>query len=526
MKDSAFKSKRHLFIIILAITLLIFIPLYYSVNSFFLSSADEIINSWYQSERTSMQQGNILSSISKLQRPISNSILLKGIIVKDKNGHDLLKMGQNFKIDQTIKTSSNGPQYTKTGLSTYVYQFSESEVMVYILVGSYLPYIVAVGFAFYLIILFFIFGYFIRREATILEKMKNERELESIKLKMELDKKFLIMSQKVAHDIRSPLAALNVVSSQILDSSGESSEMKNILNISIQRINDISNDLLKQVKAANAKPELRPTALDKLVEDIITEKNIILTNKNMNIISFSNNNLKGVTAEIIPQEFSRVLSNLLNNSTEAIDKNTGVINITASCDTNFIVLTITDNGKGIPPSILSNIGELGASFGKNDENGSGSGIGLYHAKKTMELFGGSLNIESEENKGTNLILKLPRVISRSENNKDIRQMIFFEDDELVKMSWEFKAKKLELTLLIFENFEGFMKVHQSSPFSLSTPIYSDVNLSPTESGLDVVKKLNNLGFNDIHLCTGYNRNSIDVPDFVKSVSDKNFPANV
>jgi signal transduction histidine kinase len=510
----------------MAITLLIFIPLYYSVNSFFLSSADEIINSWYQSERTSMQQGNILSSISKLQRPITNSILLKGIIVKDENGHDLLKMGQNFNIDQQIQISNHGPQYTRTGFSRYVYQFSESGVMVYILVGSYLHYVVAVGFAVYLIILFFIFGYFIRREATILEKMKNESELESMKLKMELDKKFLIMSQQVAHDIRSPLAALNVVSSQIQDSSNESSEMKNILKISIQRINDISNDLLKQVKATNAKPELRQTALDKIVEDIITEKNIILTNKNMKPISFSKDFLKGVTAEIIPQELSRVLSNLLNNSIEAVDKQTGVIKISGKYDANFIVLTISDNGKGIPSSVLSKLGELGASFGKNNENGSGSGIGLYHAKKTMELFGGNLNIESEENKETNLILKLPCIISQPENNQTTRQIILFEDDELVKMTWEFKAKKMGLTLSTFATFEGFMKVHQSSLFSLSTPIYSDVNLSPTESGLDVVKKLNNLGFNNIHLCTGYNRNSITVPDFIKSVSDKNFPANL
>lgn len=510
----------------MAITLLIFIPLYYSVNSFFLSSADEIINSWYQSERTSMQQGNILSSISKLQRAINNSILLKGIIVKDENGHDLLKMGQNFKINQAFKISNNGPQYTRTGLSNYVYQFSESGVMVYILIGSYLPYIVSLGFALYLIILFYIFGYFIRREAIILEKLKNERELESMKLKMELDKKFLIMSQQVAHDIRSPLAALNVISSQIQDSSNESSEMKNILNISIQRINDISNDLLKQVKAANAKPEPILTALDKLVEDIITEKNIILTSENMNPISFSKDFLKGVTAEIIPQEFSRVLSNLLNNSIEAIDKKTGLIKITGRCNANFMVLTISDNGKGIPSSVLSKLGELGASFGKNNENGSGSGIGLYHAKKTMELFGGTLNIESEENKGTNLILKLPCVTGLTENNQTARQMILFEDDELVKMSWEFKAKKLGLTLSIFPNFEEFMKAHQLSPFSFSTPIYSDINLSPTESGLDVVKKLNDLGFNDIHLCTGYNRNSITVPDFIKSVSDKNFPTNL
>lgn len=496
------------------------------MNSFFLSSADEIINSWYQSERTSIQQGNLLSSISKLQRPIRNSIILKGIVAKDERGHDLLKMGHNFKIDQSIRISKDGPQYTRIGFSDYVYQFSESGILVYILVSSYLPYVVTIGFAFYLIILFLIFGYFVRRESTIIEKIKNDRELESIKLKMELDKKFLNLSLQVAHDIRSPLAAMNIVNSQITNSGNESNDLKNILNISIQRINDISNDLLKQFKSTNDKPTLTKTQIFQLVEDIVTEKNILLTSKNMNPILFHKEHFQGILVQIIPYEFSRVLSNLINNSIEVIDRHAGLIKVTCERDEHFITVKIIDNGNGIPTTILSKLGELGASFGKNNEGESGNGLGLYHAKKTVESFGGSLCIESKENKGTDVILKLPCEETVQTNNHANLKIILFEDDELVKMSWGFKAKKIGITLLPFSSFDEFIKHHQAFPISLSTPIYSDVNLSPTESGLDVVKQLNELGFNNIHLCTGYSRHSIAVPDFIKSVLDKNFPINL
>lgn len=498
-------------------------PLYYSVNSFSLNSADEIINSWYQSEKVSIQQGNILSSISKLQRPIKKSILLKGIIVKNENGNNLLKMGQSFVIERHVQTSNHEPSHTRVGISSYVYQFSESGITVYILVGSSLPYLVTFFLALYLIILFLIFGYFIQREVTLIEKIRNEHELDSMKLKIELDKNFLIMSQQVAHDIRSPLAALNILSSQIKDSSNESIEVKNILNISIQRINDISSDLFKQFKNANTKLELKKVSIDELIENIVIEKNIILTNKNMNTISFDKEDFKNIVAEIIPSELSRVLSNLINNSVEAISSQTGIIKIKGHSDASTMTLVVSDNGKGIPSSVLSKIGVLGASFGKQNESDTGLGIGLYHAKKTIELFGGTLNIESEEDGGTRIILKFPCEIIEQENASASREMVLFEDDELVKISWEYKAKKIGVRLSVFSSFDAFMNTHQSVPFSLLTPIYSDVNLSTTESGLDVVNKLHNLGFLNINLCTGYNRNSIEVPSFIKLFLDKNFP---
>jgi signal transduction histidine kinase len=66
-------------------------------------------------------------------------------------------------------------------------------------------------------------------------------------------------------------------------------------------------------------------------------------------------------------------------------------------------IRIQDNGKGIPKERIANLGSRGNTFGKK----SGSGLGLFHAKRTIESFGGKFDIESEEGHGTSIFITLP-----------------------------------------------------------------------------------------------------------------------
>lgn len=74
-------------------------------------------------------------------------------------------------------------------------------------------------------------------------------------------------------------------------------------------------------------------------------------------------------------------------------------------------VSITDNGCGIPPNILSQIGAKGLSHGKAHLRDAGSGLGLYHAKTHLERWGGRLDIKSSQagrDKGTRVSLQLKR----------------------------------------------------------------------------------------------------------------------
>lgn len=493
---------------------MVFIPLYYSVNTFLISASNEIINQWYQSEQVNIQQGNILSSISKLQRPISESKLLKGVLVKDESGNELLKLGINFQTKSLPFQMSTKPTYSRNDFSSYIYSFSESGLQVHILIGSVLPYLVASVFVIYVILIFLILGIFVRREAIYFEKLKNENEIQTLNAQKDMDNKVIAISEQVAHDIKSPLAALNIISTHFKDNLNETPEIRRIFENSIVRINSIANDLSTDSKKSDHLVDLQ-----NLVKKVIEEKNIVLLNKNFKEINFKiipKNFNKIMIAE---NDFSRVISNLLNNSIDAIDKTTGAINVAIEKDLDSYKLIIQDNGIGITNEVLSKLGEKGFSFGKEKHFESGSGLGFFHAKKTMTTINGAIEVETSPGIGTSIILKFP-ITSKSTHPIN---MILFEDDDLVKMSWEYYAGKKSINIFIFSNYAEFLKIHAVEPFNLDTPVYADINLKSSESGIEIVKKLYTLEFSDINLTTGYDKSSIDVPIFIKKIINKTFP---
>ena len=67
----------------------------------------------------------------------------------------------------------------------------------------------------------------------------------------------------------------------------------------------------------------------------------------------------------------------------------------------LIQIQVSDNGKGIPPEILPKLMQRGSTHGKR----GGSGLGLYHAKTTLQSWDGDLKIESKS--GTTVSLILP-----------------------------------------------------------------------------------------------------------------------
>lgn len=215
------------------------------------------------------------------------------------------------------------------------------------------------------------------------------------------------IAEQVAHDIRSPLAAINTALSDVTSIS----ENKRIMiRSAAKRINDIANNILSQSKHNSS--ELGSNDLDRnilpelifvVLDNIVSEKRYEYHNSKIDIqlkvspccySSFSNINLVS---------FKRVLSNLINNSIEAIDCS-GFVIISLRCDNNQVEITIEDNGCGIPSEILPQVTEQGFSFNKKN----GAGFGLSYSKKYIGLLNGKIELHSEVGIGTKVTIFLPR----------------------------------------------------------------------------------------------------------------------
>ena len=147
--------------------------------------------------------------------------------------------------------------------------------------------------------------------------------------------------------------------------------------------------------------------LSSLIDPVVTEKRLSFESKPGISIDFKlTRESYGLFTRLQPVEFRRMLSNLVNNAVEALgDK--GAVDVDLSHEAENIILTISDNGKGIPPEILAKLGRRGETHGK----AGGSGLGLFHARSTTESCGGSLVIKSEPGKGTTVTIKLPKAVA-------------------------------------------------------------------------------------------------------------------
>ena len=68
-------------------------------------------------------------------------------------------------------------------------------------------------------------------------------------------------------------------------------------------------------------------------------------------------------------------------------------------------MEVRDNGVGIPAEVLSKVGK----FKITSKNKFGNGIGLAHAYRRLESWGGSIQIQSTEKLGTQVLLFLPLI---------------------------------------------------------------------------------------------------------------------
>ena len=95
----------------------------------------------------------------------------------------------------------------------------------------------------------------------------------------------------------------------------------------------------------------------------------------------------------------QTIVNLINNADKHTTNDT--ITISASRKESNILITISDNGTGIPPELLPHVFERGVTDGK------GTGYGLFLCKMIVESHNGEIWIESTLNKGTSIHISLP-----------------------------------------------------------------------------------------------------------------------
>lgn len=304
------------------------------------------------------------------------------------------------------------------------------------------------------------------------------------------------LSAQVAHDIRSPLAALD---SALKDVSQLPENKRLLIRGAAGRIRDIANELLEKNRQAapDGTRPLEPRLLSGLVESVITEKHLQYRDRMDVVIDCGPGpESYGLFVKVGTAEFGRLLSNLVNNAVEALDGGGSVL-VSLEPEKEKVTLKVSDSGKGIPPEILSRLGQRGETHGKT----GGTGLGLHHAKATVEGWGGSLAISSEQDKGTTVALTLPRaeppcwfvpeLVFRADSG-----VVILDDDASIHQVWQglFESARLKergIQLYSFSAPDALRRWVLAAPARAENAVYLlDYELlGHRETGLDLAEEL-------------------------------------
>lgn len=234
-----------------------------------------------------------------------------------------------------------------------------------------------------------------------------QKIIERENAKAELDSKSRLnaLATQIAHDIRSPLATLEVALKGI---GASSSEYGGLAIAATQRINKIANELLTEFR--HTKTEAPNTSIGvatdlvAILKQSVKEKGLEYRQHNgLRIDLFIDTALTQCRAVAETDQLFRCLSNLINNSVEAMNFK-GTINLRLSQNNEMAQISITDEGPGIPPEIIEQLGTRGVTQGK----ATGHGLGLSYVASVVANWGGKLEISSNQQSGTTLSILLAR----------------------------------------------------------------------------------------------------------------------
>ncbi|GAE35552.1 MAG: HAMP domain-containing histidine kinase [Bacillaceae bacterium] len=213
----------------------------------------------------------------------------------------------------------------------------------------------------------------------------------------------------VSHDIRTPLTYIKGYAALLKDQKVEADlvhDQATIIHQEAVRMESLVKNLFQLMKLEEGKIQLNIQEIDLVdfIQEVKKKVTLATDDKKIDILfSYAHPTL---LANIDPDQFERVLLNLLNNSIRHTNLN-GKIQVRLEERYKEIIIEIEDNGEGIPAKDLPYIWDR---FYRVDKSRStkygGSGLGLAITKQIIEQHGGTIQIKSTVNVGTVFTIRL------------------------------------------------------------------------------------------------------------------------
>jgi signal transduction histidine kinase len=239
-----------------------------------------------------------------------------------------------------------------------------------------------------------------------IERKRSRRELEHYTEELERsNREFEEFARVVSHDLKSPLSVVSF-SCALLRSLWEAKLDKdsggalNHIDNAVRLMSQLIDDLLDYARVGSGEWKIEPVECESILQRAV---DALAPSVQQTDARVTHDPLPQVTAE--PTQLFRLFLNLLDNAIKYRGEAPPRIHLSAENRRGEWLFRLRDNGIGIRPEDAQRVFTVFERV--NNDESSGTGIGLAICKRIVELHGGTIWVESEMGKGCTFYFTLP-----------------------------------------------------------------------------------------------------------------------
>lgn len=291
----------------------------------------------------------------------------------------------------------------------------------------YLSFWAYVGYMFVIVsILVWIMFFYNLKHRLRIEHIEKVKTLEQTKIKIDF-------FTNVSHEFKTPMSMIIAPLSNALSKINDYS-LKRDVETALRNARQLNSMINRALNFARIDNNLDDQSILSPIDIVEFSKSVF----NMHKQTTSSADVEWIFETTAEKAFVNVdavkmeslLNNLLSNACKYTEK--GYVKLSL-CINNELLLIVSDSGIGIPQDELPNVFQKFYRSSKTETRDDSTGIGLYLVKQYVETFGGTIEVSSDGQCGTQFAIRLPLVAEHTEQQINGGKYLSHNDANGVKI---------------------------------------------------------------------------------------------